>query len=240
MLYLTRREALQSAAAGVATLALAPVVAAQDRKPTGYKLPKLPYAYDALEAAIDKKTMEIHHDRHHAAYVTNANNILKKHPKLAALPVEQLLARIKDEDLPAADKVGLINNAGGHSNHSIFWEIMSPRGGEPKGALAKAIDKRFGSFDKFKKELSTKAVTLFGSGWAWLVVNPSGELEIVQRSNQDSPYMTNLKPVLGIDVWEHAYYLRYQNLRPKYVEAWWKVVNWKKCDEYYAAAKKKS
>jgi Fe-Mn family superoxide dismutase len=241
MLDLTRREVLQSAAAGVATLALVPVVAraAAGSRAVGYTLPPLPYKPDALEKAIDEKTMMIHHDRHHAAYVANANNILKKHPKLAAMPVEELLAQIKTLELPAADRTGLINNAGGHSNHSIFWVIMGPKGGgEPTGALGKAITARFGSFDKFAKELSTKAATQFGSGWAWLVVDKKGELEVVQRANQDSPYMTGLKPIMGIDVWEHAYYLRYQNARPKYVEAWWKVVDWKACNDRYAAAKK--
>src|SRR5262245_24159379 len=224
----SRREVLKAAGAGVATLALAPLVGrAADEKKVGYTLPKLPYAFDALEPSIDAKTMEIHHDRHHKAYVDNANNLLKDHPKLLALPVEELLAT-KINEVPEKIRQGVINNAGGHSNHSIFWEIMSPKGGEPKGELLKAIEGKFKSVDAFKKELSTKATTLFGSGWAWLVVNKKGELEVVQKKNQDSPYMDGQTPILGVDVWEHAYYLKYQNARPKYVEAWWKVVNWDK------------
>ena len=241
MSQLTRREALKSAAAGVATLALAPIVGAapDDTKVKGYTLPPLPYPYDALEKAIDETTMKIHHDRHHAAYVANANKILAKHPKLAALPVNELLAKIKTLELPAADRTGLINNAGGHSNHSIFWEIMGPKGGgEPSGALGKAITARFGSFDKFQKELSSKAGGQFGSGWAWLVVNKKGDLVVVGRANQDSPYMTGHTPIMGIDVWEHAYYLRYQNKRADYVDAWWKVVNWNNVAKRFAAGGK--
>ncbi|MGL4554029.1 MAG: superoxide dismutase, partial [Gemmataceae bacterium] len=150
---------------------------------------------------------------------------------------DELLADIKK--VPEKVRQGVINNAGGHSNHTIFWEVMGPGGGKaPGGELAKAIDARFGSFGKFQGELTTKAVTQFGSGWAWLVVNPKGELEVVQRKNQDSPIMDGLKPVLGIDVWEHAYYLKYKNLRPDYVQAWWNVVNWAKVADRYAAAVK--
>jgi len=238
MPHLSRREILLAGAAGVATLALPPLVAtAGDKKPKGYTLPKLPYDYDALEKAIDEKTMRIHHDKHHQAYIDNANNLLAKHPKLLEMPVDQLLANV--DEVPKTIRQGVINNAGGHSNHSIFWVVMGPKGGgEPRGALGKAITARFESFDKFQKELSTKAVTQFGSGWAWLVVNKKGELQIVQRSNQDSPIMAGLKPIMGIDVWEHAYYLRYQNVRPKYVGAWWNVVDWQACNDRYAAALK--
>ncbi|MFO0876423.1 MAG: superoxide dismutase [Gemmataceae bacterium] len=236
-MHLNRRELIQAAGASVATLTLAPLaVRAEEEKAVGYKLPKLPYATDALEPSIDAKTMEIHHGKHHQAYITNANNLLKESPKLLALPVEELLADITK--VPEKIRQGVINNAGGHANHTLFWEIMGPKGGEPTGALAKAIDEKFGSFDKFQKEMSTKAVTVFGSGWAWLVVNKKGELEVVQRKNQDSPLMDGLKPILGVDVWEHAYYLKYQNLRPKYVEAWWKVVNWKVVAEKAAQAMK--
>jgi Fe-Mn family superoxide dismutase len=242
MSYLTRREALQSAAAGLATLALAPLAGAAQKtgkKGGPYTLPKLPYDYDALKVSIDEETMRIHHNRHHLAYVTGANNILKKHPKLAALSVNDLLARIKTETIDEADRRGLINTAGGHSNHSIFWTIMGPHGGgEPTGALGKAITKHFGSFAKFQKLLSDKALTQFGSGWAWLVVNKKGELEVVQRPNQDSPIMDGLKPIMGIDVWEHAYYLRYKNARADYITAWWKVVDWKSCNDRYGAATK--
>ncbi len=241
MLHLTRRQVLQSAAAGAATLALPSLVTAyaEDEKPAkarGYTLPKLPYDYDALNAAIDEETMKIHHDRHHAAYVANANKLLAKHPRLLAMPVDELLANINK--VPRDIRQGVINNAGGHSNHSIFWVVMGPKGGgEPKGALGKAIDKHFGSFDKFQKELSQKAITQFGSGWAWLVVDKEGKLAVVQRGNQDSPIMSGLKPIMGIDVWEHAYYLRYQNKRADYVDAWWKVVNWNAIAKRFASAK---
>ena len=238
MMNFTRREMLRTAGAGVATLSLASLSAlAAEDAPKSYTLPKLPYATDALEPSIDEKTMQIHHGKHHLAYITTANNTLKKYPKLLAKPVEVLLADIKS--VPEAIRQTVINSVGGHSNHSIFWTIMGPKGGgEPKGALGKAIDAKFGSFDKFQKELSTKAATLFGSGWAWLVVNDKKELEIVQRHNQDSPYMTGHTPIVGIDVWEHAYYLKYQNVRPAYVAAWWKVVNWDAVSARAAAAMK--
>jgi superoxide dismutase, Fe-Mn family len=237
MMTFTRREMLRTAGAGVATLSLASLAAGADEAPKGYTLPKLPYAYDALEPSIDEKTMRIHHDKHHAAYVAGANKALAKHPKLLAKPVDALLADITS--VPMDIRRTVANMAGGHSNHTIFWEIMGPKGGgEPKGALAKAIDAQFGSFDKFQKELSTKAATVFGSGWGWLVVNPKKELEIIQRANQDSPYMTGHTPLVGIDVWEHAYYLKYQNVRPAYVAAWWKVANWSAISDRAAAAMK--
>ena len=237
MMTFTRREMLRTAGAGVATLSLASLAAGADEAPKGYTLPKLPYAYDALEPSIDEKTMQIHHDKHHQAYITGANNALKAYPKLLAKPVNVLLAEI--DTVPMAIRQTVRNMAGGHSNHTIFWEIMGPKGGgEPKGAMAKLIDGKFGSFDKFQKELSTKAATLFGSGWAWLVVGSKNRLEIVQRSGQDSPYMTGHTPLVGIDVWEHAYYLKYQNLRPAYVAAWWKVVNWSAVADRFAAATK--
>lgn len=225
MTHVNRRELLQAAGAGVATLALAPTALLAQGEAKGYVLPKLPYAYDALEPSIDAKTMQIHHDLHHQAYITNANKLLSADAKLLAMSVEALLADVSK--VPEKIRQGVINNAGGHANHTFFWEIMGPKaGGEPKGPLGKAIDKAFGSFDKFQKEFNTKATTQFGSGWAWLVVNKKGELEVVQRKNQDSPLMDGLQPLLGIDVWEHAYYLKYQNRRPAYVEAWWKVVDW--------------
>jgi len=245
MSHWTRRQILQSAGVSVATLALSPLarcVSAQDtkkgeeKKPAGYTLPKLPYAYDALEPSIDAKTMEIHHNKHHQAYITNANTLLKDHPELLALPVKELLSDVSK--IPEKIRKGVINNAGGHSNHSIFWLVMGPKaGGKPEGALGKAIDSSFESFDKFQKAFSQAAITQFGSGWAWLVLGKKG-LEIVQRPNQDSPYMTGLKPLLGLDVWEHAYYLKYQNQRPKYVEAFWNVVNWKAVSERYGLALK--
>jgi Fe-Mn family superoxide dismutase len=238
MSQLTRRQALQTAAAGVATLTLAPLAVSAGEKSAGYTLPKLPYAYDALTISIDEETMKIHHGKHHAAYVANANKILAKHPKLAAMPVENLLATIRKLDIPPADRTGLINNAGGHSNHSIFWTIMGPRSGEPSGALAKAITARFKSADNFQKQLSDAGMAQFGSGWAWLVVNRKGQLDILKRPNQDSPYMDGMTPILGVDVWEHAYYLRYKNARADYLKAWWKVVNWSEAADRYAAAVK--
>ena len=231
---LPRRDVLKSTGAGVATLALSPLSLLARDGAKGYTLPKLPYAYDALEPSIDAKTMQIHHDLHHKAYVDNANKALAEYPKLLAMPVNELLANIKE--VPEKIRPAVINNAGGHSNHTFFWEIMGPKSGKPDGDLAKAIDKAFGGFDDFKKKFATAAATQFGSGWAWLVVNGKGEVEIVQRKNQDSPIMDGLKPVLGIDVWEHAYYLKYNNRRPDYLDAWWDVVNWAKVAEGLKAA----
>jgi len=206
-----------------------------------YELPKLPYAYDALVPHIDAKTMEIHYTKHHQAYVTNANNLLKDQPALAALDVNALIADLSK--VPEAIRAGLRNNAGGHSNHSFFWTIMGPgKGGAPTGALAAAITSAFTSFDKFKEELAKAAATRFGSGWAWLYVTADGKLAIGSTANQDSPLMGKAvagiegKPVIGIDVWEHAYYLNYQNRRPDYVAAWWNVVNWDAAAANYAAA----
>lgn len=233
---LSRRQAIGAAAAGTFAFALGTAQArpADEKKPAGYTLPALPYAYDALKDTIDEETMRIHHTRHHQAYITNANNLLKDHPKLLEMPVERLLANITD--VPVGIRQGVINNAGGHSNHSIFWTVMGPRKGAASKELTAAIDKAFGSLDRFQADFNNKAVTQFGSGWAWLVVNARKELEIVQRANQDSPLMTGLKPVLGIDVWEHAYYLKYQNARPNYVKAWWNVVNWTAASERYNEA----
>ena len=206
-----------------------------------YELPKLPYAYDALVPHIDAKTMEIHYTKHHQAYVTNANNLLKDQPALAALDVNALIADLSK--VPEAIRAGLRNNAGGHSNHSFFWTIMGPgKGGAPTGALAAAITSAFTSFDKFKEELAKAAATRFGSGWAWLYVTADGKLAIGSTANQDSPLMGKAvagiegKPVIGVDVWEHAYYLNYQNRRPDYVAAWWNVVNWDAAAANYAAA----
>jgi Fe-Mn family superoxide dismutase len=239
MSHVSRRQALTAAAAGVATLALgrvSPIQAEDKKKAAGYVLPPLPYAYDALSKSIDEETMKIHHDKHHQAYVTNANSLLKDHPKLLEMPVEELLSDVTQ--IPEKIRQGVINNAGGHSNHSIFWTIMGPKQGKASGDLSKAIDSTFGSLDKFQKELSTKAATQFGSGWAWLVVNKKKELSVVQRGNQNSPYMAGLTPILGIDVWEHAYYLKYKNARPAYVKAWWDVVDWSAVSDRYAKAVK--
>jgi Fe-Mn family superoxide dismutase len=206
-----------------------------------YELPKLPYAYDALVPHIDAKTMEIHYTKHHQAYITNANNLLKDQPALAALGVNALIADLSK--VPEAIRTGLRNNAGGHSNHSFFWTILGPgKGGAPTGALAAAIGSAFTSFDKFKEEFAKSAATRFGSGWAWLYVTADKKLAIGSTANQDSPLMGKAvagiegKPVIGLDVWEHAYYLHYQNRRPDYVTAWWNVVNWDAASANFAAA----
>jgi superoxide dismutase, Fe-Mn family len=201
-----------------------------------YELPPLTYPFDALEPHIDAKTMEIHHDKHHQAYITNANKALEGHPDLAAKPVDELLADINK--VPESIRTALRNNAGGHSNHTFFWKIIGPKGsGTPKGKLAEGINSTFGGFDKFKEELEKAGVGRFGSGWAWLVVNKEGKLQITSTANQDSPIMEGLKPVLGVDVWEHAYYLKYQNRRPDYLKAWWNVVNWDQAEKNFEAAK---
>ena len=196
-------------------------------------LPELPYAFDALEPFIDAKTMEIHHDKHHAGYVKKLNAALEG-TGLEDKPVAELLKDINS--LPEDKKQAIINNGGGHFNHSFFWLILK-KGVEPKGELIEAIKTKFGSLDKFKEEFGNKALTLFGSGWCWLVLN-NNELEILQTKNQDSPVSQNKIPVLGVDVWEHAYYLKYQNKRPDYIEAFWNVVNWDKANEHFLNAKK--
>jgi Fe-Mn family superoxide dismutase len=201
-----------------------------------YELPPLPYPFNALEPHIDAKTMEIHHDKHHQAYITNANKALEGHPDLAALPVDELLADLNK--IPESIRTVLRNNAGGHSNHTFFWKIMAPNaGGNPKGKLAEAISSTFGGFNQFKGELEKAGVGRFGSGWAWLVVNKEGQLQITSTANQDTPISEGLKPVIGVDVWEHAYYLLYQNRRPDYLKAWWNVVNWDQADKNFNAAK---
>jgi Fe-Mn family superoxide dismutase len=207
-----------------------------------YELPPLPYANNALEPNIDARTMEIHHDKHHQAYITNANNALKDHPDLLAKPVNALIADLTV--VPEAIRTAVRNNAGGHANHTFFWTIMGPNGGgEPKGQLAEAIKAKFGSFDAFKEAFEKAGTTRFGSGWAWLVVNKAGDLEVVSTANQDSPLMGKAvagvegTPVIGCDVWEHAYYLNYQNRRPDYLKAWWNTVNWDQAEKNYLAAK---
>jgi Fe-Mn family superoxide dismutase len=202
-----------------------------------HELPRLPYAFDALEPHIDARTMEIHHDKHHQGYVNNLNAALEKHPNLQSKSVEDLLRDIKN--VPEDIRTAVQNNGGGHANHSLFWPVMSANaGGAPTGALATAINQAFGSFDNFKEKFSTAAKTRFGSGWAWLVVKGNGSLDVYSLPNQDSPYMQGDTPILGLDVWEHAYYLKYQNRRPDYVGAWWSVVNWDQVAKNYAAAKK--
>ncbi len=190
-----------------------------------YQLPPLPYAFDALEPHLDVRTMEIHHGKHHQAYITNVNAALEAHPDLLKKPVEELVASLNS--LPEAVRTAVRNNGGGHANHSLFWTIMGPgKGGEPGGALAKAIAAAFGDFAAFKDAFSKAAMGRFGSGWAWLVSDKSGKLQVVSTANQDSPLTDGAKPILGLDVWEHAYYLNYQNRRADYVAAWWNVVNW--------------
>jgi len=189
-----------------------------------HTLPPLPYPSDALEPHIDKQTMEIHHGKHHNAYVTNLNAALEKHPQLQSKSVEDLLRGINS--VPDDIRTAVRNNGGGHANHTMFWQIMGPKaGGQPTGAIGDAIKSAFGSFDKFKEELKKAAVGRFGSGWAWLI-DAGGKLTIESSANQDSPLMEGKKIVMGLDVWEHAYYLKYQNRRPDYVDAWWNVVNW--------------
>ena len=201
-----------------------------------YEVPSLPYPSDALEPHIDARTMEIHHDRHHAAYVNNANAALEGHPDLQAKSVEDLLQHINE--VPESIRTAVRNNAGGHANHSLFWTVLGPgKGGDPTGALAEAINRTFGSFANFKEAFAKAAATRFGSGWAWLVVNKTGNLEITSTANQDNPHMDGLTLILGLDVWEHAYYLKYQNKRPDYIAAFWNVVNWDEVARRYAAAK---
>ena len=201
-----------------------------------FELPPLPYPKDALEPHIDAQTMEIHHDKHHQAYVDKANEALEG-TEWADKPVEEILTNL--DKLPS-DKQGPVrNNAGGHANHTLFWEIMGPNGGgEPSGELKEAIDSTFGSLDELKEKVNTTGVGRFGSGWSWLVVDGSGNLEVMSTPNQDSPISEGKTPILGVDVWEHAYYLKYQNKRPDYLKAWWNTVNWDKVAEKYAEAKK--
>ncbi|WP_323912480.1 superoxide dismutase [Aeromonas caviae] len=200
-----------------------------------HTLPALPYAYDALEPHIDAKTMEIHHSRHHQTYVTNLNAALADLPELAALPLEALLARI--DSLPAQVQGAVRNHGGGHANHSLFWQVMSPAGGgEPGGELAAAIERDLGGLEAFKQAFTQAALSRFGSGWAWLVVDGRGKLQVVSSANQDSPLMEGLTPILGLDVWEHAYYLKYQNKRPDYIAAFYNVIDWGEVARRYVAA----
>ena len=190
-----------------------------------YELPKLPYSYDSLEPHIDAQTMEIHYTKHHQGYVDKLNVALENHSELQDKPLEDLLWTL--DSIPEEIKKAVRNNGGGHLNHSLFWKIMSPDGGgEPQGKLAEAINKDLGGFDKFKEDFINAAMTVFGSGWAWLVKDGSGKLLVQSTSNQDSPVMAGLTPLLGLDVWEHAYYLKYQNKRPDYIGAFWNVINW--------------
>ncbi|OJE39958.1 superoxide dismutase [Bacillus proteolyticus] len=200
-----------------------------------HELPNLPYAYDALEPHFDKETMNIHHTKHHNTYITNLNAALEGHAELADKSVEELVTNLNE--VPEAIRTAVRNNGGGHANHTFFWTILSPNGGgQPVGELATAIEAKFGSFDTFKEEFAKAGATRFGSGWAWLVVN-NGELEVTSTPNQDSPITEGKTPVIGLDVWEHAYYLNYQNRRPDYIGAFWNVVDWNVAEKLYQEAK---
>ncbi|AMV39005.1 superoxide dismutase [Planctomyces sp. SH-PL62] len=203
-----------------------------------YTVPPLSYDFGALEPNIDAKTMEIHHDKHHAAYVNNLNAALKDHPQLQGKPIEELIADLNA--IPEGIRTAVRNNGGGHANHSFFWQIIGPGGGgEPKGALADAIASELGGFAAFKEAFNKAATTRFGSGWAWLTVGKDGKLAVTSTANQDNPISDGATPVLGLDVWEHAYYLKYQNRRPEYIAAFWNVINWDEVGRRYEAAKGK-
>ena len=201
-----------------------------------FKLPELNYAYDALEPFIDEQTMIIHHTKHHQTYVDNLNKALEGHEKYQNMGIEELMVFLNE--LPDSIKTAVRNNAGGHINHTMFWNLMSPNGNSaPVGEIAKKIDEDLGGFDKFKDEFKKAALGRFGSGWAWLVLDKEGKLMIVSTPNQDNPLTDGLKPLLGIDVWEHAYYLKYQNKRADYIDSWWNVVDWNKVEEEYHKVK---
>lgn len=222
---LDRRQLLSAGAAGAALLGFQSATLGVVKPSSGFTLPELPYAFDALEPHIDARTMEIHHDKHHAAYVTKLNDALAKSPELMSQPIEKILSNISR--VPEAARQAVVNHGGGHANHTLFWNAMSPQGGgKPQGDLAKRIDQAFGGFDAFQTKMTDAAVNRFGSGWAWLVVNAEGKLDVVSSANQDSPYLNQQTPLLGVDVWEHAYYLHYQNRRADYLKAWWNVVHW--------------
>ena len=196
-----------------------------------HKLSDLPYAYDALEPHIDAQTMQIHHDKHHQAYINKLNDALEDYPELVEKSVEEILRSL--ESVSEKIRLTVKNNGGGHFNHSLFWRAMTPKSGEPKGKLADAINKKFGDFTKFKEQFSNLSNGFFGSGWSWLVINKSGELEVMALSNHDCPITLGLTPILVLDIWEYAYYLKYQNRRPEYVAAWWNVVNWDEVGKNY-------
>ena len=226
----TRRQALQS-------LVLAPAALMRAQAPPAkgpFTLPPLGYAFDALEPYIDAQTMQIHHDRHHATYVNNLNNAVAGHPELARTSAQELVSGLAS--LPESIRTVIRNSGGGHANHSFFWKVLAKNGGgKPTGELARAIDKKFGGFDKFQEQFTKAALGVFGSGWAWLTVGPAKDLLIQSTPNQDNPWMAARTPILGIDVWEHAYYLKYQNRRPEYVAAFYNVINWDFVSERYRA-----
>lgn len=202
-----------------------------------FELPPLPYAFDALEPHIDARTMEIHHDKHHAAYTNNLNAALEGHADLQGKTIEELLTSL--DSLPESIRTAVRNNGGGFANHNLFWEVMAPGGNTDISAeLSTAINSAFGSMDAFKEAFNKAATTRFGSGWAWLIAAPDGSVSVTSTPNQDTPVMEGKTPILGLDVWEHAYYLHYQNRRPDYIKAWWNVVNWAEVSRRYAAAKR--
>ncbi len=236
---LTRRSLMANglgmlgATAGLSLLNPRPATAALA---DGYTLPPLPYAFNALEPHIDARTMEIHHDKHHQAYITNLNNALKDQPKLQGMPIEKLIGDLSA--VPEAIRTVVRNNGGGHYNHSLFWQLLIPSGGgEPTGKVAKAIASDLGGFAAFKEAFGKAATTRFGSGWAWLTVGKDGKLAVSSTANQDSPIFDGIAPILALDVWEHAYYLKYQNRRPDYIAAFWNVVNWAEVEKRYEIAK---
>lgn len=208
------------------------IIKAEPQSEDPFKLPPLPYSYDALDPYIDAETMKLHHDKHHAAYVAKLNEAINKYPELEDKSLEYLLTHLNS--LPSDIREAVRNNGGGHYNHSLFWIIMGKgKGGEPKGKLMEDIIKTFGSFENFKKEFNKAALDRFGSGWAWLIKDNNGKLKIISTANQDSPIMEGIAPIMGLDVWEHAYYLKYQNRRADYINNWWKVVNWDEiCKRY--------
>jgi Fe-Mn family superoxide dismutase len=238
---MTRREALQRTglAAAIATVGQINLAGAEaPAAPAGpFTLPKLPYAFDALEPYIDAKTMEIHHDKHHAAYVANLNKAVAGQAGLAGKNEIELVRNLSQ--VPEAIRTAVRNNGGGHVNHTLFWQVLKKNsGGQPKGDLAKAIDTKFSNFDGFKEQFTKAATTVFGSGWAWLTVDKGGNVAVESLPNQDSPYSQGKTPILGLDVWEHAYYLKYQNRRPEYIAAFWNVINWDEVASRFEAAKK--
>ncbi len=201
-----------------------------------FTLPPLAYPNDALEPTIDAQTMEIHHDKHHATYVTNLNAALEGHDDLLAMDPIELIRNL--DHVPEAKRTAVRNNGGGHVNHTIFWSILGPNGGgQPTGTFAEAVTRDFGSFDAMKDAVAKAGAARFGSGWAWVVLNAAGNLEVMSTPNQDSPYMDGLTPILGVDVWEHAYYLKYQNRRPEYLGAWWNAVDWSAVEARYTTAR---
>jgi Fe-Mn family superoxide dismutase len=227
---------LAAAAATLWAARRAPFAQQAAAPPSGpFSLPPLPYAADANEAAIDARTMEIHHGAHHRAYVNNLNAAVAQAPQLAQMPLEEMLAKLSE--VPEAIRTAVRNNAGGHANHTMFWEIMGGRGGQPQGELMQAIERDLGGWEKFRTDFERAANTQFGSGWAFVAVNRDGRLAIAQKPNQDTPLMDGQRALMGNDVWEHAYYLRYQNRRAEYARNWWNVLNWERIGQRYAAAK---